>query len=181
MSKDLEFATLAGGCFWCIEAVYENLIGIIQVLSGYTGGNTNNPTYNDVCTGQTGHAEVVRIKFDPAIVTYSELLHVFFNLHDPTTLNRQGPDIGTQYRSAIFYHSEVQQLAAQDTIKDLTATNIWGNPIVTTIEPASIFYIAEEYHQKYYQNNTNLPYCQILISPKLSKLRSQFTSLLRNV
>lgn len=170
----METATFGGGCFWCLEAVFEQLIGVESVKSGYAGGAVDNPTYRQVCDGNTGHAEVVQVRFDPAQISFSELLHVFFAIHDPTTLNRQGADIGTQYRSIIFYHSDNQRTAAEDVIAELTHEAIWSVPIVTELTPLPIFYEAEDYHQHYYQLNRGQPYCQAVIAPKVTKLRQKF-------
>lgn len=169
-----EIATLAGGCFWCLEAVYDELKGVDSVESGYMGGNTANPSYKSVCSGNTGHAEAVRITFDPKVVSYRDLLNVFFVIHDPTTLNRQGNDQGTQYRSAIFTHSAEQQRVAREVIADLTAEKIYDDPIVTEVEPASTWYVAENYHQEYFQRNAEQPYCQFVVAPKLAKFRKKF-------
>ena len=174
-----QVATLAGGCFWCLEAVYEQLKGVKSVTSGYSGGNVANPSYKLVCTGTTGHAEVVQIVFDPKVVTYSELLQVFFTIHDPTTLNRQGADVGTQYRSAIFYHNLEQKSDAEKTIEDIETAKIWDDPIVTQVVPFEEFYPAEDYHQEYFRNNINQPYCQIVIAPKVAKFRRQYVSRLK--
>ena len=174
-----QVATLAGGCFWCLEAVYEQLKGVKSVTSGYSGGNVANPSYKLVCTGMTGHAEVVQIVFDPKVVSYSELLQVFFTIHDPTTLNRQGADVGTQYRSAIFYHNLEQKSDAEKTIEDIETAKIWDDPIVTQVVPFEDFYPAEDYHQEYFRNNTNQPYCQIVIAPKVAKFRRQYVSRLK--
>lgn len=174
-----EVATLAGGCFWCLEAVYNDLRGVESVVSGYAGGTVANPTYEQVCRGNTGHAEVVQITFDPAVVSFRELLEVFFTIHDPTTLNRQGNDIGTQYRSAIFYHSDDQKRVSEEVIKDLAEKKIWGNPIVTQLVPLTEFYPAEEYHQRYFERNPNQGYCQVIISPKVSKFRKAFLEKLK--
>jgi len=169
-----EIATLAGGCFWCLEAVYVELKGVDKVMSGYSGGTVANPTYKQVTSGTTGHAEVVQITFDPQIITYKELLEVFFTIHDPTTLNRQGPDIGTQYRSAIYYHSPEQQATAEKVIADLTEAQIWKNKIVTEVKKLDVFYKAEEYHQNYYALNPDQAYCRMVIEPKVIKFRKQF-------
>jgi peptide-methionine (S)-S-oxide reductase len=174
-----QVATLAGGCFWCLEAVYEQLKGVKSVTSGYSGGKVANPSYKLVCTGTTGHAEVVQIVFDPKVVSYSELLQVFFTIHDPTTLNRQGADVGTQYRSAIFYHNLEQKSDAEKTIEDIETANIWDDPIVTQVVPFEDFYPAEDYHQEYFRNNINQPYCQIVIAPKVAKFRRQYVSRLK--
>jgi peptide-methionine (S)-S-oxide reductase len=172
-------ATLAGGCFWCLEAVFLRLKGVQRVESGYAGGHVENPTYRAVCTGSTGHAEVVQVDFDPSKITFSELLEVFFAIHDPTTLNRQGADVGTQYRSAIFYHDDVQKQEAERMIADLNAQNIWDNPIVTEVAPLTKFYPAEDYHREYYDRNPEQGYCQVVISPKVAKLRQKFSEKLK--
>jgi peptide-methionine (S)-S-oxide reductase len=169
-----EIATLGGGCFWCLEAVFEQLRGVERVESGYTGGDVPKPSYQDVCTGTTGHAEVVQITFDPATVSYRDILEVFFATHDPTTLNRQGADAGTQYRSAIFYHSPAQQQIAEQLIAHLNAENIWDRPIVTQVVPLTAFYPAEDYHQGYYRGNPSQGYCQAVIAPKVAKFRKRF-------
>jgi peptide-methionine (S)-S-oxide reductase len=166
-----EFATFGGGCFWCLEAIFEMLQGVDKVVSGYTGGHMDNPDYRSVCTGQTGHAEVVQITFDPAVASYRELLDVFFGTHDPTTLNRQGADVGTQYRSAIFYHSPQQKEEAERRIAELNAERIFDRPIVTEVVPLEKFYPAEDYHQGYYRANPEQGYCQAVIAPKVAKLR----------
>jgi peptide-methionine (S)-S-oxide reductase len=169
-----EVATLAGGCFWCLEAVFSELKGVISVQSGYTGGHLPDPTYEQVCRGESGHAEAVRIVFDPAGVSYRELLEVFFAIHDPTTLNRQGNDVGPQYRSAIFYHSPRQKAIAQETIARLDAAGLWQHPIVTEVAPAGAFYPAEDYHQRYFERNPFQPYCELVIAPKVRKLHQYF-------
>lgn len=169
-----ELATVAGGCFWCIEAVFERLEGVKSVTSGYAGGHTKNPTYEQVCSGTTGHAEVAQIEFDPGRISYEQLLEVFWNAHDPTTLNRQGPDSGTQYRSAIFYHNEAQKLAAEKSRKAAQAH--FTAPIVTEIVPLTNFYKAENYHQDYFRNNPHAPYCRVVIQPKLDKLQKKLES-----
>jgi peptide-methionine (S)-S-oxide reductase len=174
-----EVATLAGGCFWCLEAVYLDLQGVESVVSGYSGGSVPNPSYQAVCTGETGHAEVVQITFDPAVVSYRDLLEVFFTIHDPTTLNRQGADVGTQYRSAIFYHTPQQEATAEEVIRDLTAARLYGNPIVTEVTPFAAFYPAEEYHQRYFERNPNQPYCRAIVAPKVAKFRKQYLSRLK--
>jgi peptide-methionine (S)-S-oxide reductase len=171
---DSEVATLGGGCFWCLEAVFEQLKGVLKVESGYAGGSTPRPTYRDVCSGTTGHAEVVRVSFDPSVVTYSDILDVFFAIHDPTTLNRQGNDAGTQYRSAIFYHSPEQKRVAEAKIADLTRERVFDQPIVTELAPAREFFKAEDYHQGYFEANPSLPYCQYVVSPKVAKFRKKF-------
>jgi peptide-methionine (S)-S-oxide reductase len=174
-----EVATLAGGCFWCLEAVYNDLRGVEKVVSGYSGGSVANPTYEEVCTGRTGHAEVIQITFDPQVISFKELLEVFFTIHDPTTLNRQGADHGTQYRSAIFYHSPEQKEVADKVIADITAAKIWNDPIVTEVTKLSAFYPAEEYHQRYYERNPNQGYCRMVIEPKVIKFRRHFMSKLK--
>ena len=173
-SAKKEVATLAGGCFWCLEAVYLELKGVDKVASGYSGGKVANPTYKQVTTGTTGHAEVVQITFDPQVITYKELLEVFFTIHDPTSLNQQGADIGTQYRSAIFYHSPEQKSTADQVIADLTAAQIWKNKIVTEVTKFEAFYKAEDYHQNYYALNPDQAYCRMVIEPKVIKFRKQF-------
>src|SRR5690606_16075723 len=170
--KNREVATLAGGCFWCLEAVYDELKGVEDVVSGYTGGHVPNPTYRAVCTGDTGHAEAVQITFDPSVISYGDLLDVFFTIHDPTTLNRQGNDIGTQYRSAIFYHSPEQKAVAEQKIAE--AANSWEKPIVTELKPIDTFYPAEDYHQEYFANNPYQPYCLAVVAPKVAKARKTF-------
>jgi peptide-methionine (S)-S-oxide reductase len=174
-----ETATLAGGCFWCLEAVYEQLRGVERVVSGYAGGNVPNPSYDAVCGGRTGHAEVVQVTFDPGQVSYRELLEVFFTIHDPTTLNRQGADAGTQYRSAIFTHSAEQAETAREVIRDLEAEGVWTDPIVTQVEAAAEFYPAEDYHQGYYRGHTQQPYCQVVIAPKVTKFRQKYLAKLQ--
>jgi len=171
-----EVATLAGGCFWCLEAVFEQMRGVETVKSGYAGGTVPNPRYDDVCTGRTGHAEVVQVTFDPAEVSYRELLEVFFTIHDPTTLNRQGADQGTQYRSAIFTHSPEQAETAREVIRDLEAEQVWDDPIVTQVEPLTQFWPAEDYHDAYYRRNSRQPYCQVVIAPKVARFRQKFLS-----
>ncbi len=174
-----EIATLGGGCFWCLEAVYEQLNGVLSVESGYSGGHVRNPSYGDVCEGITGHAEVVQITFDPHVVSFRELLEVFFVIHDPTTLNRQGADVGTQYRSAIFYHSPEQRETAKQVIAEVKAAKIWDDPIVTEVTPFDAFYKAEAYHQGYFRNNPNQGYCRVVIAPKVSKFRKLFVDKLK--
>lgn len=180
MSQDRETATLAGGCFWCLEAVFELLEGVEKVESGYTGGNTPSPSYEQICSGTTGHAEAVRVTFDPAVVSFRELLEVFFTIHDPTTLNRQGNDIGSQYRSVIFTHNDGQKKIAEALIADLTAQRIWPAPIVTAVSPAPTFWRAEDYHQNYYANNPLQGYCQAVVAPKAAKLRKVFAGRLKD-
>jgi peptide-methionine (S)-S-oxide reductase len=170
----MENATLAAGCFWCVEAVFQQLKGVNSVVSGYIGGHTDNPTYKDVLTGKTGHAEACQIEFDPEQITYEELLEVFFETHDPTTLNRQGNDVGTQYRSAIFYHNEAQKEAAEQVKSKVDASGAWKNSVVTEIVPFTKFYRAEDYHQNYYKNNPNQQYCRFVIRPKLDKFEKLF-------
>jgi peptide-methionine (S)-S-oxide reductase len=174
-----EIATLGGGCFWCLEAVYKDLAGVQQVESGFAGGNLTNPAYEQVCSGTTGHAEVVQITFDPALLSFREILEVFFAIHDPTTLNRQGNDVGSQYRSVIFYHSAEQKATAEQMIAELNAQKIWDDPIVTQVQPATIFYRAEDYHQDYFTHNPQQPYCQIVVAPKVAKFRKKFVSKLK--
>lgn len=169
-----ETATLGGGCFWCLEAVYEQITGVTSVVSGYAGGHVENPSYDQVCSGSTGHAEVIQLTFDPDIVGYQELLEVFFTIHDPTTLDRQGNDVGTQYRSVILYHSEEQRLTARTVMMDLSQAGIWKDPIVTRLEPFDRFYAAEPYHQEYYRRNPNQSYCQVVVEPKVAKARKAF-------
>ena len=168
--ETIEQATFGAGCFWCVEAVFERLDGVVDVRSGYTGGITNNPTYEEICTGNTGHAEVIQINYEPNLISYEKLLNLFWKSHDPTTLNRQGVDIGTQYRSAIFYHSEKQKETADKSKENVDKSDLYTDPIVTEISPLTKFYIAENYHQDYYRMNQNAPYCQLLIKPKLDKL-----------
>jgi peptide-methionine (S)-S-oxide reductase len=166
-----EVVTLGGGCFWCLEAVYLGLKGVERVVSGYSGGTVPNPTYEQVCTGTTGHAEVVQITFDPAVISFKEILDVFFTIHDPTTLNRQGADVGPQYRSVIFYHSPEQRATVEQSIEELKKAGTWGRPIVTEIVPSTVFYPAEDYHQEYYRRNPGQPYCRAAIAPKLAKMQ----------
>ena len=179
MNTNLQTATLAGGCFWCLEAVFDELKGVHSVESGYAGGHMENPSYKEVCTGRTGHAEVVRVTFDEDVVSYRDLLNVFFGIHDPTTLNRQGADVGTQYRSAIFYHDEEQKKIAEEVIKDLEAQKIWDKPIVTTLEKMEVFYVAEDYHQEYFANNPYQPYCAAVVAPKVAKFRKHYMDMLK--
>lgn len=174
-----EIATLAGGCFWCLEAVFDELRGVSEVESGYAGGQVPNPTYRQVCNGTTGHAEVVQITFDPQAVSFRQLLEVFFTIHDPTTPNRQGADVGTQYRSAIFYHSPEQKATAEQVIAQINETGIWNDPVVTEVAPVPIFYRAEDYHQEYFVNNSNQPYCRAVVAPKVAKLRKYFVEQLK--
>lgn len=174
-----EIATLGGGCFWCLEAVYDDLKGVSDVVSGYTGGHVENPTYREVCNKTTGHAEVVQITFDNEVVSFADLLDVFFTIHDPTTLNRQGNDVGPQYRSAIFYHSEAQKATAEAKIAEYSSNGTWASPIVTEVTPIDVFYVAEDYHQEYYKNNPYAGYCQVVIAPKVAKFRSKFLKQLK--
>ncbi len=178
-AHETEVATLAGGCFWCLEAVFDQLKGVEHVESGYSGGSVPNPTYNAVCSGRTGHAEVVQVTFDPKQISYKDLLDVFFTIHDPTTLNRQGYDVGTQYRSAIYYHSPEQKAIAEQAIADLAVKKVWKDRIVTEVKPFTEFYPAEDYHQEYYQRNQTQPYCQVIIEPKIAKARQKFLAQLR--
>jgi peptide-methionine (S)-S-oxide reductase len=177
--EHIEVATLAGGCFWCLEAVFDEINGVTSVESGYAGGHVANPTYEQVCTGRTGHAEVVQIRFDPSQISYRDVLNVFFAIHDPTTLNRQGVDVGPQYRSAIFYHSPEQQRIAEEVIRDLDSRNIWSSPIVTEVVPLTDFYVAEDYHQEYFANHPNQFYCAVNIAPKVAKFRKQYLEMLK--
>ncbi len=179
MNTNVETITLAGGCFWCLEAVYDEVKGVLSVDSGYSNGNVPNPSYKAVCTGLTGHAEVVQIKFDPNVISVRDILNVFFGIHDPTTLNRQGADVGTQYRSGIYYHTPEQKEIAENLIKELTAQKIFDNPIVTEVEAIKDFYIAEDYHQEYFVNNKFQPYCMAVISPKVNKFRKHYLELLK--
>jgi peptide-methionine (S)-S-oxide reductase len=178
-SMDRERATLAGGCFWCLEAVFDELKGVASVESGYSGGHVPDPSYRAVCTGTTGHAEVVQVSFDPGVISYEDILRVFFAIHDPTTLNRQGNDVGTQYRSAIFYHTPEQKAAAEKVMAELSAAGIWGRPIVTEIVPFEKVYVAEDYHQEYFANNPYQPYCMAIVAPKVHKFRKQFVDMLK--
>jgi peptide-methionine (S)-S-oxide reductase len=178
-ASNLEVATLAGGCFWCLEAVYDQMKGVSSVESGYMGGTIANPTYEQVCGGSTGHAEVVQIKFNPALVSFSDLLQVFFIIHDPTTPDRQGNDVGTQYRSAIFYHSPEQEATAERVIADIGRAGLYRDPIVTEVVPAASFYAAERYHQDYFARNPNQPYCQYVVAPKVAKFRKHFIERLK--
>jgi peptide-methionine (S)-S-oxide reductase len=175
-----EVATLGGGCFWCLEAVFDDVRGVESVESGYAGGDEPNPTYRQVCAGTTGHAEVVQVTFDPRVISFRELLEIFFTIHDPTTLNRQGADVGTQYRSAIFYHSPEQKETAEQTIKELNAEGIWDAPIVTEVVPLTEFYVAEDYHQEYYAQNPSQPYCRAVVAPKVAKFRQKFLEKLKS-
>lgn len=174
-----QIATLGGGCFWCLEAVYVELEGVEQVVSGYAGGHLENPTYRQVCTTDTGHAEVVQVTFDDSVISYEDILNVFFTIHDPTTPNRQGNDVGSQYRSVIFYHDTNQKNTAEAVMQRFEAARLWPNPIVTQLEPAPTFWPAEDYHQDYFANNPAQPYCQFIIAPKVSKFRQQFMNRLK--
>lgn len=179
-SPEGEIATLGGGCFWCLEPIFDDLVGVEEVVSGYSGGSITNPTYQLVCTGTTGHAEVVQLTFDPQIISFKEILQVFFTVHDPTTPNRQGGDVGLQYRSAIFYHSESQKEIAKSMIQEIDAAGIWGASIVTEITPFLAFYKAEDYHQEYFKNNPQQAYCRAVIAPKVAKFRKRYTSKLKS-
>lgn len=174
-----EIATLGGGCFWCLEAVFEELDGVKRVVSGYAGGTVENPTYQNVCSGTTGHAEVVQIEFDPAAISYGEILDVYFGVHDPTTLNRQGADVGSQYRSVVFYHNDGQKRIAEEKIGEMNGSGRLARPIVTQLEPFEVFYRAEDYHQDYFKNNPEAGYCRVVIRPKLSKFREEFDDKLK--
>jgi peptide-methionine (S)-S-oxide reductase len=176
--EQLEVATLGGGCFWCLEPVFDDLRGVVSVESGYAGGHQPNPTYEQVCSGNTGHAEVVQVTFDPRQLSYADLLRIFFSIHDPTTLNRQGPDVGTQYRSAIFYHDAEQKNAAEEVIRSLEEQGVWKG-IVTQVVPFEAFYPAEDYHQEYFANNPRQPYCNVVIAPKVAKFRKQYVDKLK--
>lgn len=179
MAKRVETATLAGGCFWCMDAIFRRLRGVEEVVSGYTGGTIRNPTYREVCSGTTGHAEAVRVSFDPEAISFAELLDIFWRSHDPTTLNRQGPDIGTQYRSTIFYHDDKQRETAEKSKREAEEARLWPDPIVTEIVPFTSFHEAEEYHQDYYRLNPLQGYCRLVIGPKIRKLRKEFTDKLK--
>jgi peptide-methionine (S)-S-oxide reductase len=180
MADSLEITTLGGGCFWCVEAVYQELQGVQSAVSGYAGGTVDNPTYYQVCSGTTGHAEVVQITFDPKIISFEDILYVFWRTHDPTTLNRQGYDVGTQYRSIILYHSEQQRAIAEQSKRDTDASGLWPSPIITEISPFTTFYKAEDYHQNFYRDNPYQPYCLAIIDPKISKLRKELREKLKN-
>jgi len=179
MNPENQVATLAGGCFWCLEAVFDELKGVESVESGYTGGHVPNPTYKQVCSETTGHAETVRITFDPSVISYADVLRVFFAIHDPTTLNRQGNDVGTSYRSAIFYHNEEQKKTAEAIIKEIGDAKLWPNRIVTEVTKFDAFYPAEDYHQEYFIHNRSQPYCRVVIEPKVAKFRKQFIDRLK--
>ncbi len=179
MNANQQIATLAGGCFWCVEAVFDMMEGVNKVVSGYTGGRTDNPGYREVCTGATGHAEAVQVYYDPGVLSYEAVLEIFFAYHDPTTLNRQGADTGTQYRSAIYFHDEEQERIARETVQRLDAEKVWPSPIVTEIAPLERFYDAEGYHQSFYRNNSDQMYCRFVIDPKVKKLREKHSNLLK--
>jgi peptide-methionine (S)-S-oxide reductase len=179
ISKSLEVVTLAGGCFWCTEAMFDQLKGVIQVESGYSGGSVPNPSYEDVCSGDTGHAESIQVTFDPSVISYADLLRIFFTTHDPTTLNRQGADVGTQYRSAVFYHNAEQERTAQQVIQEFESSKVWKKPIVTEVSQFKEFYKAEDYHQEYYARNSRQPYCRVVIEPKIAKLREHYREKLK--
>jgi len=174
-----EVTTLGGGCFWCLEAVYDQLKGVTDVVSGYSGGHVPNPTYRQVCEKTTGHAEVVQVTFDNEVIHFKEILDVFFTIHDPTTLNRQGNDVGPQYRSAIFYHTPEQKATAEQTIAEVEAAGLWDNPVVTEVTPFDVFYEAEDYHQEYFANNPNQGYCRVIIAPKVAKFRQKYLARLK--
>ncbi|PIE34484.1 peptide-methionine (S)-S-oxide reductase [candidate division KSB3 bacterium] len=180
MSQQFETVTLGAGCFWCVEAIFQEIQGVQQVVSGYAGGTTENPTYQQVCTGSTGHAEVVQIIFDPEVISFEDILYIFWRTHDPTTLNRQGADVGTQYRSAIFYQSDEQKSIAEHSKQSTDASDLWPNSIVTEIVPFTNFYEAENYHQSYFNLNPNQPYCRAVIDPKVRKFRKSFQERLKN-
>ncbi len=171
IGSGLEMATIGGGCFWCTEAVFSELKGVEKVESGYSGGARANPSYEDVCTGHTGHAETIQITYNPGVISYRDILHIFFTTHDPTTLNQQGADFGTQYRSVIFYHNDEERRIADDVIKEINGQKVWKKPIVTELTPFKAFYRAEDYHQRYFEKNPDAPYCQVVIEPKIAKLR----------
>lgn len=178
-TSKLASATFGAGCFWCVEAVFEELKGVVDAEAGYSGGHVKNPSYREVCTGRTGHAEVARIYYDPKVITYEQLVTVFFHTHDPTTLNRQGADRGTQYRSAIFYHNAEQKEVAERVMQEIDNSDLWSDPIVTEISPLENYYKAEDYHQQYYENNSSQPYCAVVIAPKLKKMRKAFKEWLK--
>ena len=179
MADTHEIATLGAGCFWCVEAVFDDLKGVQAVESGYMGGQTVNPSYEDICGGDTGHAEVVRVSFDPAVVSYADILRVFFTVHDPTTLNRQGNDVGTQYRSVIFHTTEAQRDTARAIMAEIDREGIWGGQVLTEVSPASTFYVAEKYHQEYFARNPMQPYCMFVVAPKVQKFRKTFADRLK--
>lgn len=175
----METATLGGGCFWCLEAIFNSLKGVEKVVSGYSGGNVPDPSYTEVCTGTTGHAEVVQVTFDPEVISFREILVIFFTIHDPTTLNRQGADVGTQYRSVIFYHTPEQEKVSREVIFDIQAKRVWDEPVMTEVKPLNVFYPAEEYHQEYFERNPGQPYCRAVIEPKLAGFRRQYLDRLK--
>jgi peptide-methionine (S)-S-oxide reductase len=179
VARALEVATFAGGCFWCTEAVFDQLKGVVKVESGYSGGNVPDPSYEDVCSGDTGHAETIQVTFDPSVVSYADLLRIFFTTHDPTTLNRQGADAGTQYRSAVFYHNPEQEKIAREVVQEFEKSKVWKRPIVTELSPYKNFYKAEDYHQDYYARNSRQPYCRVVIEPKIAKLREHYREKLK--
>ncbi len=179
MNANHQIVTLAGGCFWCLEAVFDELNGVISVESGYAGGRVDNPSYKDICTGMTGHAEVVQVTFDASVISFRDILRVFFTVHDPTTLNRQGADVGTQYRSAIFYRDEEQKRVAEEVIREIAAEKLWSNPIVTEVAKFEKFFVAEDYHQEYFTNNPYQPYCMAVVAPKVVKFRKHFVDRLK--
>lgn len=180
MMNQTEIATLGGGCFWCLEAVFDDLGGVLDVVSGYSGGHVPHPDYKRVCTGTTGHTEVVQVTFDPKVITYQEILEVFFSIHNPTTRNRQGNDIGTQYRSAIFYHTPAQKTTAEQVMADLSAQAVWPDPLVTELVPLDVFYPAEDYHQEYFKRNPYQGYCQVVVAPKVTKFRKKYADRLKS-
>ena len=180
MERNLETATMAAGCFWCVEPIFDDLKGVEDVVSGYSGGHKDAPTYHEVCSGSTGHAEVIQIRFDPEVISFKEILQIFFTVHDPTTLNRQGNDIGTSYRSAIFYHSDEQRRVVEEVIAEFTAEALYDDPIVTEVKPFDKFWPAEDYHQEYFANNPNQPYCAAVVAPKVAKFRQKFLSRLKS-
>ncbi len=180
MMTHTQVATMGGGCFWCLEAVFDDLSGVLAVVSGYSGGHVPNPDYNLVCTGTTGHAEVIQVTFDPQTISYKEILEIFFSIHDPTTLNRQGNDIGSQYRSVILYHDPEQKAIAERVMADLSNQTIWADPIVTELAPLEVFYPAEDYHQEYFKRNPYQGYCQVVVAPKVAKVRKQFSHRLKS-
>lgn len=180
MENNLDTATLGGGCFWCTEAVFDSVKGVEDVVSGYSGGHTTNPTYQEVCSETTGHAEVIQLKFDPEEISYKEVLEIFFGTHDPTTLDRQGNDVGSSYRSAVFYHSDKQKEIAEEVVEEIESQGIFDNPIVTEVTEFTKFYPAEDYHQNYFENNPNQPYCSAVVSPKVGKFRQKFSDKLKS-
>ena len=177
-TNSLQQTVLAGGCFWCLEAVFDQVRGVTDVVSGYAGGSRPHPTYEQVCSGLTGHAEVVKVTFDPSIISFEDLLHIFFTIHDPTTLNRQGADVGTQYRSAIFHTSDEQRTTAENVMRDLCTEGLWSDPIVTQLVPLDAFFPAEDYHQQYFARNPNQGYCRMVVAPKVAKFRQKYAHLL---